>query len=224
MVFGIRTMRYVLIGVGALLFTVSGIGTWLAIYHERYSGMTITQATAFTGGLLGLGGLIGTFGGGALSDRYHHRFEGGRIVLVVWSSVTCAVLFMVSFAVDSVALRLTLQFLGVAAAAGAAPGLRAVMTDVVPPELRGVGASAMALTTAVFGQAAAPLVVGGLSRATGSLVAAFWIVFPPVIVGLLLLLRARHTLEQDAQAIITAIVEENEALEASRAELDPPEP
>ena len=97
MVFGIRTMRYVLIGVGALLFTVSGIGTWLAIYHERYSGMTITQATAFTGGLLGLGGLIGTFGGGALSDRYHHRFEGGRIVLVVWSSVTSAVLFMVSF-------------------------------------------------------------------------------------------------------------------------------
>ena len=48
----------------------------------------------------------------------------------------------------------------VAAAAGAAPGLRAAMPDVVPPESRGVGASAMALTTSVFGTALAPVLVG----------------------------------------------------------------
>ena len=40
MIFGIRTMRYVLVGVAALLFTTAGIGTWLPIYHDRYSGMT----------------------------------------------------------------------------------------------------------------------------------------------------------------------------------------
>lgn len=219
MIFGIRTMRYVLIGVGALLFTVAGIGTWLAIYHDRYSGMTEAEATAFTGGILGIGGLIGTFAGGAFSDRHHHRWKGGRIVIVVWSAVTCAVLFMTSFAVPSVPVRGALQFLGLVAAAGAAPGLRAAMMDVVPPESRGVGASAMALTTAVFGQALAPVLVGGLSTLTGSLVAAFYIVFPPVIVGLLLLLRARHTLEEDAQAIITAIVAENQLLEAERLEM-----
>ena len=48
---------------------------------------------------------------------------------------------------------------------------------------------------------------------------AFYIVFPPVIVGLLLLLRARHTLDDDAQAIITAIIEENQMLEAERDRL-----
>ena len=228
MIFGIRTMRYVLIGVAALLFTVAGISTWLPIYHERYSGMSVTRATAVVGIVLGIGGLIGTIGGGWFSDRYHHRWKGGRIVIVVWSSVFCAVLFMISFAVAPVGLCVALQFVGVVAAAGAAPGLRAAMTDVVPPDSRGVGASAMALTTSVFGAALAPVLVGAVSSLTGSLVTAFYITFPPVILGLMLLLRARHTLEDDARAIVTAIYEENQILERQRAELaaaeDPPEP
>ena len=44
----------------------------------------------------------------------------------------------------------------------------------------------------------------------------------------MLLLRARHTLEDDARAIVTAIYEENQILERQRAELaaaeEPPEP
>jgi MFS family permease len=220
MIFGIRTMRYVLVGVAALLFTVSGISTWLALYHERYSDMTVAQATAATGLVLGVGGIIGTFAGGAFSDRHHHRWKGGRIVIVVWSAVLCAILFMVSFAIDVVPLRLALQFIGVVAAAGAAPGLRAAMLDVVPPGSRGVGASAMALTTAVFGTAMAPVLVGGVSSLTGSLVAAFYLTFPPVILGLMLLLRARHTLEEDARAIVIAMYEEHQLLERQRAEME----
>ena len=219
MIFGIRTMRYVLIGVAALLFTVAGISTWLPIYYERYSDMSVTRATALVGVVLGVGGLIGTIGGGWFSDHYHHRWKGGRIVIVVWSAVLCAVLFMISFAVEPVGLRIALQFVGVIAAAGCAPGLRAAMTDVVPPDSRGVGASAMALTSSLLGTALAPVLVGAVSSLTGSLVTAFYITFPPVILGLMLLLRARHTLEDDARAIVTAIYEENQLLERQRAEL-----
>ena len=60
-IFGIRTMRYILVGVSALLFTVAGIGYWLAVYHERFSGMSLTEATAFTAAVLAVGGTIGTF-------------------------------------------------------------------------------------------------------------------------------------------------------------------
>jgi MFS transporter, Spinster family, sphingosine-1-phosphate transporter len=219
MIFGIRTMRYVLIGVAALLFTVAGISTWLPIYYERYSDMSVTRATAVVGVVLGVGGLIGTIGGGWFSDHSHHRWKGGRIVIVVWSAVLCAALFMISFAVEPVGLRIALQFVGVVAAAGCAPGLRAAMTDVVPPDSRGVGASAMALTSSLLGTALAPVLVGAISSLTGSLVTAFYITFPPVILGLMLLLRARHTLEDDARAIVTAIYEENQLLERQRAEL-----
>jgi hypothetical protein len=63
------------------------------------------------------------------------------------------------------------------------------------------------------------VLVGWISDVTGSLEIAFYIVFPPVIGGLLLLLRARHTLDADAQAIITAIIEETQMLEAERERL-----
>ena len=126
---------------------------------------------------------------------------------------------MISFAVDPVPVRIALQLVGLFAAAGAAPGLRAAMTDVVPPDSRGVGASAMALTSSLLGTALAPVLVGAVSSLTGSLVTAFYLTFTPVIFGLMLLLRARHTLEDDARAIVTAIYEENQLLEQQRAEM-----
>ena len=206
MILGIRTMRYILVGVAALLFTVSGIGYWLAVYHDRYSGMTLEEATAFTAVVLGIGGGIGTFLGGWLADRLHARGPSARISFVVWAAIGCTGLFALSFAVSSVALCGALQFLGLVSGAGAVPALRASMLDVVPAESRGVGTSAFALVAAVLGTAMAPPVVGGLSDLT-SLVTAFYIVFPPVVVGLLFLLRARRTIIEDAEAIITAILE-----------------
>lgn len=204
MIFGIRTMRYILVGVSALLFTVQGVGYWLAVYHERYSGMSLGQATAFAAAVLAIGGGAGTLVGGWYSDRSYSRSPSMRIVVAVWSAFACGVLFLLSFALDNVALRLVLQFVGVFAAAGAVPGIRASMLDVVPAESRGVGTSAFALVTAVFGTALAPPLVGLLSDVTGSLVTAFYVVFPPVLGGLLFLLRARHTIVADAEAILAA--------------------
>ena len=206
MIFGIRTMRYILVGVSALLFTVAGVGYWLAVFHERYSGMTLTQATAATAVVLGLGGAIGTIGGGWLADRSYLKGPSGRIVMSVWSAIGCTTLFGISFSVRNVPACLFLQFLGLTVGAGAVPALRASMLDVVPADNRGIGTSAFALATAVFGNAMAPPLVGLLSDLT-SLVTAFYIVFPPVIVGLLFLLRARHTIIEDAAAIITAMQE-----------------
>ena len=63
-----------------------------------------------------------------------------------------------------------------------------------------------ALTSAVFGQALAPPVLGLISDWT-SLLAAFYIVSPQVVLGALILMRARRTIARDAQAIIEAIVQ-----------------
>jgi MFS family permease len=205
-IFGIRTMRYILIGVSALLFTVAGIGYWLAVYHERFSGMSLTEATAFTAAVLAVGGTIGTFAGGALSDRLRASHgPASRIHIVVWSACSCAILFMISFAVASVPLRLGLEFVGVAAGAAAVPGLRAAMLDVIPASSRGVGASAFSLASIIFGTALAPPLVGFVSDVTGSLAAAFYIVFPPVIAGLLLLSRATKTIVDDVDAMIAGL-------------------
>lgn len=211
MIFGIRTMRYVLVGVGILLFTVSGVGYWLTIYHERYSNMTAAQAAGMTAVTLAVAGIIGTIGGGRLADRVYGVGPAGRIRLVSNAILACAVLFLASFMLPIVPVRVVLQFLGVLAISSAFPALRASMMDVVPAESRGVSASAFALTSTVLGTALAPPLLGWISDTIGTLVGAFYIVTPPIIVGSLILRRAQHTIGADAQAIVTSIIERSSA-------------
>lgn len=207
MIFGIRTMRFVLVGVSAMLFTVSGVGYWLAVYHERYSGFTAEQAAGVAGLLLGTAGILGTFWGGAYADRVHRSGPAGRITQVSNSVLVCLVVFCGSLAMPLVPARLAMQFVAVAAAASAIPGLRASMMDVTPVQARGVSTSAFALVSTIFGTALAPVIVGGISDLTGSLVTAFYIVTPPVIVGMLILRRAKSTIVEDAAAILTTLAE-----------------
>ena len=207
MIFGIRTMRYVLIGVGIMLFSVAGIGYWLTIYHSRYSGMTEAQAAGVTAGTLAISGMIGTLGGGRLADRVYGAGPAGRIRLVSNAIIICAATFMVSFLQPNVPARIALQFIGVLAISSALPALRASMMDVVPAESRGVSASAFALTSTVFGSALAPPLLGLLSDAIGSLVGAFYIVFPPIVIGSLILRRAQHTIAEDAMKILQSLSE-----------------
>ncbi|MEA2235193.1 MAG: hypothetical protein QOD83_5009, partial [Solirubrobacteraceae bacterium] len=206
-IFGIRTMRYILVGVSTLLFTVSGVGSWLAIYHQRYSGLSEARSTGVTAGVLAVGGVMGTIWGGTVADRLFSKGPKGRITLVAAGIMACTGLFLASWVIAAVPVRIFLQFLGVIAITSAFPGLRASMMDVIPAESRGLGASAFALTSAIFGTALAPPLVGAISDATNSLVTAFYIVTPPIFIGTFILLRARATIEEDAAAIIQRMID-----------------
>ncbi len=205
MIFGIRTMRFVLVGVSALLFTVAGVGYWLAVYHDRYSGLTEKEAAGVAAGVLALAGVIGTIYGGRVTDKVYGVSPAGRITQVSNAILICAGTFAISFAVPLVPVRLGLQFIGVLSIASAFPGLRASMMDVTPVQARGVSSSAFALTSTLFGTALAPPFVGLLSDLTGSLVAAFYIVMPPVIIGSLILRKAKDTIVDDAAAILSSM-------------------
>lgn len=222
-IFQIRTMRYILVGVSVLLFTVAGIGYWLAVYHQRYSDMTVTRATAMTAAVLAVGGIGGTIWGGRLTDRIYGQGPAGRITMVGTTIIVSLAFFVVSFNIPLVPARLVLQMLGTFVGAAAVPGLRASMTDVVPAQSRGIGVSAFSLTSAVFGTALAPPVVGILSDAT-SLLGAFNIVSPIVLVGALIVLRARKTIVADAQAIMDAVLATQAHEPAPPDEVDQPSP
>lgn len=219
-IFGIRTMRFILVGVSVLLFTVTGIGYWLAVYHQRYSGMTVAQATGATAAVLGLGGIIGTLWGGRVTDRIYGQGPAGRITMVGGTIIGSLALFVLSFNIPVVPLRFVLQFFGTFVGAAAVPGLRASMTDVVPAASRGIGVSAFSLSAAVFGTALAPPIVGALSDLT-SLLAAFNIVSPIVLIGALILLRARRTIVDDAQAIFEAVMARAAEASSSPIEAEP---
>ncbi|MDP1804911.1 MAG: hypothetical protein Q8K72_07085, partial [Acidimicrobiales bacterium] len=101
-----------------------------------------------------------------------------------------------------------LQFVGFAIVAMSIPGLRAGLTDAVPAHLRGTGFGAFNLAAVVFGQAAAPFVVGGLSAMFDeNLRTALLLVSPISLVGALVLFRARRFLDEDMNKIMMAVLQ-----------------
>jgi MFS family permease len=71
----IPTLRYALVGIGVLLFSVTGVGYWLPVYYERFLDLSVTQATGAVGGMVLIGGVSGTLVGGTLADRFHGLLE-----------------------------------------------------------------------------------------------------------------------------------------------------
>lgn len=215
----IPTMRYVMVGIGALLFSATGIGYWLPVYHERFSGLSLTRATSAVGAVLLIGGVSGTVIGGRVADRFQTRVRGARIAIPAYSIMAATVIFVISFLPMPAAPDLLLQTIGMFVATMAIPSLRAGMGDAVPAQLRGAGFAAFSLISAVSGAAAAPPVLGLLSDLT-NLRIAFLICMPPIFLGALILLRARDHLEQDAAKVLMAVqraYQEQEALERERA-------
>ncbi|HET9729912.1 MAG TPA: MFS transporter [Acidimicrobiia bacterium] len=204
-IWAIPTLRYALVGVSALIFTVSGIGAWLAQFHERFSNMSQDQSTEVVGALIIFGGVPGVLFGGRLADRFATRVRGARVVIPAVCLGVGNTILIVSYLPIPPWLSITLQLIGIFAVTAAIPALRAGMADAVPAHLRGAGFGAFNLVSILFGAAAAPLIVGALAQ-VWNLRVAFLIVSPPVYIGALILFAARDHLEADAMKIFEAVM------------------
>jgi MFS family permease len=201
----ITTLRYALVGVSALMFTVAGVGAWLPQFHERFSGMTQDQATQAVGALIILGGIPGVLFGGRIADKFATRIKGARVTIPAYCIFIGNTILMISYLPMPAAASIGLQLLGIFAVTTAIPALRAGMADAVPAHLRGAGFGAFNLVSILFGAAAAPLIVGALAD-VWNLRVAFLIVSPPVYIGAFILYRARDHLDADALKIFEAVV------------------
>ena len=218
-ILSIPTLRYALAGVGALLFTVQGVGAWLAQFHDRFSGLTQDESTAWVGALVIAGGIPGLLLGGRIADRYATRIRGARVVIPAICIAVGITFFAVSYLPMPFAISWTLELCGMFTVWLAIPALRAGVADAVPAHLRGAGFGAFNLVSIVLGGAAAPLLVGGLAD-IWNLRIAFLLVTPPVYLGAFVLYRARDHLDEDAARIFAAVVA---AIQAEQDQQDTPD-
>jgi MFS family permease len=214
----IRTMRYALVGVAALLFTVTAIASWLPQYYERHLHLDQGAGEAAFGLLAIVAGVPGVLLGGRVADRLAPRLTGGRLALpavflfVGTSCFTASYLFRMPAGTTGtdwsvIGPAYALQLAGLFIITMAIPGLRAGLTDALPAHLRGAGFGAFNLVSVVAGQAAAPFVVGALSAGFDeNLRTAFLIVTPFSFLGAAILFRARRFLDADMQKIMLAVL------------------
>jgi MFS family permease len=222
----IRTMRYAMVGVAALLFTVTAMSAWLAQYYIRNLHVAEGDGEAWFMALAILAGVPGIIIGGRVADRYAPRVRGGRLALPAVFLFVGTTFFTASFLIrpatyslPAVVAAFGLQLLGLFVDSMAIPSLRAGLTDALPAHLRGTGFGAFNLVAVVAGQAAAPFVVAGISSLYDeNLRIALLAVSPLSYFGAAVLFRARKFLDDDMQqimlAVLTAVQEENERAQA----------
>jgi MFS transporter, Spinster family, sphingosine-1-phosphate transporter len=210
----IRTMRYALVGVAALLFTVTALTRWMPQYYERHLHLGVGRGEGLFALLVVLGGVPGVLFGGRVADRWAPKMRGGRLALpAIFLFVGCA-FFTGSYFVradeystSAIAGASILQLVGMFIITMAVPGLRAGLTDALPAHLRGAGFGAFNLVAVIFGQAAAPTVVSLISSAYDeNLRVAFLAVAPLSFLGAGVLFRARKFLDEDMQKIMMAVL------------------
>ncbi|MEY2397218.1 MAG: hypothetical protein QOJ00_392, partial [Actinomycetota bacterium] len=165
-IWSITTMKFALVGVSTLLFTVTAIAAGLPKFYEEQLHQTAAKGTALVGLLVILGGIPGVLLGGRLADRYATRIKGARMAIPAYCLLAGNSLFVLSW-LPHLALGLVflLELVGFFITVMAVPSLRAGLSDAVPAHLRGAGFGAFNLVSVVFGQAAASIIVFSLAGA-----------------------------------------------------------
>jgi MFS family permease len=216
-IWSITTMKFALVGVSTLLFTVTAIGAGLPKFYEEQLHQTSTKATSLVGLLVILGGIPGVILGGRLADRFATRIKGARMAIPAYCLLAGNVLFVASWIPKlPLGLVFVLELVGFFITVMSIPSLRAGLSDAVPAHLRGAGFGAFNLVSVLFGQAAASVIVFSLAGAfDNNIRTAFFICSPPVFIGALVLLRARDHLDADAAKIFEAILKAMQAEQES---------
>jgi MFS family permease len=221
-IMNIRTMRYALVGIAALLFSVTAIAVWLAQYYQRHLHVAEGQGEAYFMALAVIGGVPGVLVGGRVADKYAPKIQGGRLALPGIFLAIGTACFTASYLIRpdkfstlAIVFAFSLQTVGFFVMAMGIPSLRAGLTDAMPAHLRGAGFGAFNLVAVVAGQAAAPLIVSGISNSfDNNLRVAFLAVSPFMFLGAAVLFRARKFLDDDMQkimmAVLTALQEERD--------------
>lgn len=194
----IRSMWFGLLSLTISSFLLGALGVWGIEFFKRAFDLSATKAGAFVPAI-GAGAAIGLVGGGELADRLLRRgVANARVYVTAVSSVLASVLLLPAFLTSSLLVAAVLLFFGSLCLTVPVAPSEALVSDVVPSELRGRAAAIRSVVRAL--SALSPYLVGVLSDAT-DLPTALAMITPLYAIGGLVMLLAARTYPADLAAV-----------------------
>ncbi len=169
----IRTLRWLYLGLGMYAVLQISVGTWLPSLLIRAYGIKEDKA-GLVMGVVTIIGLAGPILGGILSDKWQQKYAGGRMRLAAISIAIASVLvwlvLIAAFDLNNTTLMyfcaammpLHSIFVGMAL-----PAVAATSQEVVPPQLKGLSWGAATMALFLLGGAWGPMLVGAVSDRFG---------------------------------------------------------
>jgi MFS family permease len=195
----IPTIRLLYIGLTVTFVGLNSIAFWLPSFLERTYGLGEGAAAGITGGVGLAAALGGSVVGGVVGDRRAAVARAMRVTLVSTSLFVGALGVIVALALPVLVLQMVLALGAAFCILVSVPNFAAATAEVLPARRRGTGFAVFTFVL-VAGSALGPLLVGALSDATGSLRLALIAAAVPAVPGSLMVARARHTIDADAEA------------------------
>lgn len=179
----IPTLRATIIAQTLLYFVLASNAFWLPSYLHRKFEMTSTTAGLMSGGVIVLGGLIGTLAGGWLADRRARTTARAHLEVGIVGFIAGAVLVTIALLSGAIPIFLPAFLLTVIALYLYQGPFTAVAQNVVSPGLRASAVTALLFISHVFGDSHSTFDVGWLSdRFGGNLEAALLITSPTLLI------------------------------------------
>jgi len=150
----------------AVLAMTVGYGAiaWIPSFLVRSHGFNIAQAGAYLAIVIGLGGAIGTWLGGMISDRLRERDVRWSLWLLAIVFVVARPFAMAFYWVDDARLAMALFVLPAAAGAVHIGPSVAILHERVDARLRPLASALFLMILTVIGLGLGPLAVGALSQ------------------------------------------------------------
>ncbi|MEY2425990.1 MAG: hypothetical protein QOI61_1562 [Actinomycetota bacterium] len=190
----IKSMWFGLMSLTISSFLLGALSVWGIEFFKRSFDLSATKAGALTP-VIGGGAVLGLVLGGEVSDRLLQRgVVNARVYVTAVSSVLASVFMFPAYFTDSLPLAAVLLGIGSFFLTVPVAPSEALVSDVVPGELRGRASAIRSIVRAL--SAMAPFIVGVLSTAT-SLNTALAIVTPLYALGGLVMLLAAKTYPAD---------------------------
>ena len=179
----IPTLRATIVAQTLLYFVLASNAFWLPSYLHRKFEMTTTTSGLMSGGVIIIGGLVGTLAGGWLADRRARITPRAHLEVGIAGFIAGAALITIALLSGALAVFLPAFLLTVIALYLYSGPFTAVAQNVVSPGLRASAVTALLFIAHVFGDSHSTFDVGWLSdRFGGNLEAALLITSPTLLV------------------------------------------
>jgi MFS transporter, Spinster family, sphingosine-1-phosphate transporter len=197
----IATVRWTILSQTALFFVLGADAYWLPTLLTRRFGMSVGQAGTLSGGVIVLGGLVGTLLGGWVADWRRRRSARADLEVSIAGFVGAAVFVSIALAASE-ELFVPAFLLAVVCIYLYSGPFSAIGQNVVVPSLRASAVTITLLIAHLFGDSYAAAAVGLLSDALGSLQMALLIVSPLLLlVAAVLACLALGSIQSDTTAM-----------------------
>ena len=161
--FSKKSFVYLSLGAGFTAFVQYGIGNWFPSFLSRYYHLQPQEIGIATALLFGIGGGLGTFGGGFLCDYVGRSARKWYLWVPMIAGIVAMPLTMAALFTNDKTLLFIFIFSGtVLNAMYLAPSV-AIAHSLVPPNMRAMASSILFFILNIIGLGGGPLVVGVLS-------------------------------------------------------------